>query len=128
MPVNYKIAKYTEPGTRENRKQHPAPVVISESKVSFKELLKIMSEKTKLNEITQTFFFCHFEAILAELLKEGKILQVGTIGTFYPVVKFKKDLAEKTGKPEDMELAVRFRPSMDLKERLSDAKVVRVKG
>jgi nucleoid DNA-binding protein len=128
MAVTYKIVNRADPASRENGKEYPTPLVKPYDKVLPGEFLKIMAEKTRFHKVTLSIFLYHFEAIIAELLKEGKIIQVENIGTFYPVVKYRKNLAEKTGKPEDMELTVRFRPSMDLKERLSEAKVVRVKG
>ena len=102
--------------------------MVSDGAVDFEELVEIVAQKTKLNEVDCIRALLNFEETILEKLSEGKIVRFHKLGNFQVSISSegcdteRKVTSSKIGKEK-----VNFRAGKKLKTMLSELTYLKVK-
>ena len=120
MSIMYKAGPRTQPGVVGGGQIKYYASIVRERPVVIR---KFASEIANMSSLTTTDVFAVLESFMDRLhvhLEEGRIVKLGDLGSFSPsLASFGADVPEDVSIQSIKKLRVNFRPSKELKKRLS---------
>jgi predicted histone-like DNA-binding protein len=128
MPLEYKIVSTHQPGKGKEGKQLWFPKLTGSSKISQKEIARIMEKRSSASLADVSMVMSGFLDLLPELLLDGNTVHLDHLGTFRLHAKVTPESSpEKVTANNIKELRISFIPGKDIKEELQKAKFRLVK-
>lgn len=97
--------------------------VISNGVVDMEDLCKEVAHNTTYNRGEVTGVAMNVLDVVADALKQGKIVELGELGRLYPSISSKWTEKEEDQTLANIETHVNFRPSQDVKAAIAGAKL-----
>lgn len=126
MAIKYKIINKGQPGVKGGGKRCLSATVVYNKTISQEEFEEIMTKRIRFSRADVIAFLKTMEQVLIDGIKEGNIVKTSFLGTFYPSVRKKGEIAGNIKDKEHIKCDINFRPALELKKEIRKAEVKRV--
>lgn len=127
MTVFYKPSRITSPLRKKGEKEQYFPRVANRKKENLESIAKMISQQSALNKAEIQSVLETFGILIPKLLKENATIHFGDIGTFSLHINgVGSELPEEVNNDKITSAKIAFRPSIRIKEHLSDVEFEKV--
>jgi predicted histone-like DNA-binding protein len=128
MSINFKPVKRPTPGIKNTGKGLWYPTICDREKIDLNRILDDLKTRHNIHRATTIHVLKALEYYVAEKLKEGHSIHLGTFGIIYPTLEgTPSETAEKVSSKNIRKVNIRFRAGKTLREALHTASFRKVK-
>ena len=127
MSIEFKAVRRPRPGVKNGKDYKYYPQIYNTKKVDFETLVRDITSRSSLNEVTVVHVVTALEYYIADCLTEGRSVELPGIGVIYPSIKgTSADTAKQVSKKNITNVHINFRPGKRLKKAIKQADLKKV--
>jgi predicted histone-like DNA-binding protein len=119
MAIQYKVVQRGKPGVKNGKKQFHFPLLTNRNTITTNEFCKLITKVSPFSIADVMGLIWAMINVLTDQLGKGNIVQIGQLGSFYPTLHYTGTQENNNIKEKDIEVRIRFHPSVPLKRDLS---------